>query len=120
MEASPALTDLIRSPYDNAVVGEMPVAGEAEIEAAIVAAQRGFQIMRRMPRFMRADILQRASELLRSRRDQFVRMISAEAGKPLFDARGEVSRAIFNLPKSRSMVTLASSSIRRRATVARV
>jgi glyceraldehyde-3-phosphate dehydrogenase (NADP+) len=89
--------DEIRSPYDNAVVGIMPVAGESEVEAAILAAQKGFQTMRRLPRFVRADILQRAVELVRSRKDEFVRFISAEAGKPLFDARGEVSRAIFNL-----------------------
>jgi acyl-CoA reductase-like NAD-dependent aldehyde dehydrogenase len=94
---SAANIDQIRSPYDNSVVGEMPVAGEAEVEAAIVAAQRGFQVMRRLPRFARADILQRASELLRERRDRFARTITAEAGKPLFDARGEVSRAVFNL-----------------------
>ena len=94
---SAARIDQIRSPYDNSVVGEMPVAGEAEVEAAIVAAQRGFHVMRRLPRFARADILQRASELLRERRDRFVRTITAEAGKPLFDARGEVSRAVFNL-----------------------
>ncbi len=39
---SAATVDQIRSPYDDSVVVEMPVAGEAEVEAAIVAAQRGF------------------------------------------------------------------------------
>ena len=94
--------DLIRSPYDGSVVGEMPIAGESDVEAAIVAAQRGFETMRRLPRFIRADILQRASDILRSRRDEVVRVISSEAGKPLFDARGEVSRAIFNLSNAAS------------------
>ncbi|SDT58116.1 aldehyde dehydrogenase family protein [Bradyrhizobium canariense] len=94
--------DLIRSPYDGAVVGEMPIANENDIEAAIIAAQRGFETMRRLPRFVRADILQRASEILRTRRDEVVRVISSEAGKPLFDARGEVSRAIFNLSNAAS------------------
>jgi acyl-CoA reductase-like NAD-dependent aldehyde dehydrogenase len=97
MNAGAKQMDAIRSPYDGSVVGEMPLAGEAEIEAAIVAAQRGFAIMRRLPRFVRGDILQRASEILKGRREEAARLISAEAGKPLFDARGEVSRAIFNL-----------------------
>jgi len=92
-----AQVDLIRSPYDGSVVGEMPVAGDKEIEAAIGAAQRGFEVMRRLPRFLRADILQRASEVLRTRRAEVARTIALEAGKPIFDARGEVSRAIFNL-----------------------
>lgn len=89
--------DRIRSPYDGKVVGEMPISGEAEIEAAIISAQRTFQTMRRLPRFVRADILARAAEILRRRRDEVVQTIAAEAGKPLYDARGEVSRAIFNL-----------------------
>lgn len=87
----------ILSPYDGSVVGEMPVAGAADVEQAIGRAQRAFEIMRKLPRFARADILARAAELLRERRDEFVRTIAAEAGKPLYDARGEVSRAIFNL-----------------------
>ncbi|WP_213773738.1 aldehyde dehydrogenase family protein [Bradyrhizobium sp. dw_78] len=97
MDADKARVDLIRSPYDGSIVGEMPIADESAVEAAIVTAQRGFETMRRLPRFVRADILQRASEILRARRDEAVRVISAEAGKPLFDARGEVSRAVFNL-----------------------
>jgi acyl-CoA reductase-like NAD-dependent aldehyde dehydrogenase len=75
----------------------MPIAEAADVEQAIGRAQRAFDVMRRLPRFVRADILQRAAELLRERRETFVATIVAEAGKPLFDARGEVSRSIFNL-----------------------
>lgn len=89
--------DIIRSPFDGKVVGEMPIAGEAEVEAAIVAAVTAFEKFRRLPRFVRADILQRASEILRQRREEAAALISAEAGKPLYDARGEVARSIFNL-----------------------
>ena len=89
--------ETIRSPYDGSPVGEMPVADEAAVEQAIVAAQRGFAIMRRLPRFARADILARAADILRRRRDEAVQTIAAEAGKPLYDARGEVARSLFNL-----------------------
>lgn len=97
MATQNALVDLIRSPYDGSVVGEMPIAGDNEVETAIRSAQRGFEVMRKLPRFVRADILQRASEILRTRRAEVARTIALEAGKPIFDARGEVSRAIFNL-----------------------
>lgn len=90
-------TESILSPYDGSVVGEMPVSSEQDVESAIARASRAYQTMRKLPRFVRADILARASELLRERRDAFARLIAAEAGKPLYDARGEVSRAIFNL-----------------------
>lgn len=94
--ASPRF-DAIRSPYDNRIVGEMPLSGAVEIEAAIEKACAAFDVMRKLPRFRRADILARASDLLAGRSEEFAKLISAEAGKPLFDARGEVSRAVFNL-----------------------
>lgn len=90
-------SEQILSPYDRRVVGEMPVATARDIESAIVRSQQAFEVMRKLPRFVRADILQRAAELIRDRRDEFVTTIAAEAGKPLYDARGEVSRGIFNL-----------------------
>lgn len=89
--------DPILSPYDGSVVGEMPVAGEAEVEAAIATACASFQSMKRLPRFVRADILDRAANLIEQRRDEFARLIAGEAGKPVYDARGEVSRSLFNL-----------------------
>ena len=94
--ASPS-EDAILSPYDGSVVGHMPLAGEAEVEAAIAAAQRGFEIMRKLPRFVRADILDRTAEIIDRRREEFARLIASEAGKPLYDARGEVSRSLLNL-----------------------
>lgn len=90
-------TEKILSPFDGRVVGEMPISMAEDVERAIVRSQQAFQTMRKLPRFVRADILQRTAELLRQKRDEFVQTIAAEAGKPLYDARGEVSRAIFNL-----------------------
>jgi glyceraldehyde-3-phosphate dehydrogenase (NADP+) len=89
--------DVIRSPFDGAVVGEMPVSGEREVEAATQRAVEAYQRVRKLPRFVRADILERAGQILSRRREEAAMLIAKEAGKPLFDARGEVSRAIFNL-----------------------
>ena len=87
----------ILSPYDGTVVGEMPVSEAADIELAIGRAQKAFEQLKQMPRFVRADILERAAQLIHDKKQQFVDLIVAEAGKPLYDARGEVSRAVFNL-----------------------
>ena len=89
--------DAILSPYDGSVVGHMPISEEADIEGAIQKAEQGFDVMRRLPRFIRADILDRAADLIDERKDEFVRLIAAEAGKPLYDARGEISRSLLNL-----------------------
>ena len=89
--------DIIRSPFDGSPVGQMPVSDATAVETAINAAASAFQVMRKLPRFVRADILARAAEILKARRNEFVSTIAAEAGKPLYDARGEVARSIFNL-----------------------
>lgn len=89
--------DVVRSPFDGSIVGRMPISDAGAVEQSIKRAQAAFEIMRNMPRFVRADILHRAADLIESRRDEFVRTIAAESGKPLYDARGEVSRGIFNL-----------------------
>src|SRR5436309_5009176 len=80
-------TEKILSPFDGSVVGEMPVSGAGDIQAAIHRAERAYEVLRKLPRFVRADILQRAAELLKRDRDEFARTIAAEAGKPLYDAR---------------------------------
>ena len=90
-------TDSILNPFNGQIVGEMPVSDAHDVERSIVRAQNAFQVMRKLPRFVRADILMKAADIVASRRDEFVRTIAAEAGKPLYDARGEVARSIFNL-----------------------
>ncbi|MDF1777575.1 MAG: aldehyde dehydrogenase family protein, partial [Rhizobiaceae bacterium] len=96
--AQPGLQqDAILSPYDGSIVGHMPISGEVDIEAAVVTAQKGFDIMRRLPRFVRADILDRTANLIEKRSEEFARLIASEAGKPLYDARGEISRSLLNL-----------------------
>ncbi|SDZ45115.1 Acyl-CoA reductase [Variovorax sp. YR634] len=90
-------SDSIINPFNGQIVGEMPVSEADDVELSIVRAQKAFQVMRKLPRFVRADILMKAAELVASRRDEFARTIAAEAGKPLYDARGEVARSIFNL-----------------------
>ena len=89
--------DFVRSPFEGSPVGQRPLSDAAAVEEAITAAEGSFQIMRRLPRFARADILARAAEIMKARRNEFVSTIAAEAGKPLYDARGEVARSIFNL-----------------------
>ena len=90
-------SEAIFSPFDNSTVGYMPLAGEKQVEAAVQAALRAEIVMRKLPRFVRADILARTAELLKERREKAAVLIASEAGKPLYDARGEVARSIFNL-----------------------
>lgn len=84
----------VRSPFDGSQVGEVAVAGPADVEAAIGAAERGAAVWRRTPAFERAAILNRAADLADERAAKLAATISAENGKPLeSEALGEAHRS---------------------------
>ncbi len=84
----------VTNPYDNSVVGVVSVAGKKELEEAIESAARAFPVLRSMAAHERAAILRKVAAGLEDRREELARSITLEAGKPILDARGEVSRAI--------------------------
>jgi acyl-CoA reductase-like NAD-dependent aldehyde dehydrogenase len=83
----------VRSPYDGSVVGTVPTAGPEEVEAALVAAERGAVTWRRTPAYERMRILLRAAELADERTAQIAATISAENGKTITEATNEASRS---------------------------
>lgn len=92
-EASDGSRAAVRSPYDGSTVGEVAVAGAADVEAAISAADRGAAVWRRTPAHERVAVLQRAADLLDARAEEIAATISAENGKPLGEALGEARRS---------------------------
>jgi len=85
----------VLAPYDGAVVGASYRATAAHAEEAVRAAQRAFQITRKMAGYERQAILRAISEGISKRREEFARLIAFEAGKPICTARAEVDRAVF-------------------------
>ena len=86
----------VENPFTGDLLGAVHQAGDAEAERAIDAALRGFELTRWMPRFERADVLERLAQLIETEATEFADLIALEAGKPVRDARGEVSRAVLN------------------------
>ena len=68
-----------------------PTAGDAN--AAMAAALSGFSTWSRTPVAIRADILQRAADLLEQRAPRFIALLQREGGKTLEDALSEVREA---------------------------
>lgn len=80
------------NPATEEVIGQLPVAGPADLDEAIEAATAGFAIWSRTPPRDRADLIRRAAALLRERQDEIAHSITAEHGKPVTQARLEVIR----------------------------
>lgn len=85
----------IRAPYDGAVIARVHQGRREHAEAAIAAAVKAFGTTRRLPAFERQRVLRQVAAGIQERKDEFVRTLAQEAGKPLKSARTEVDRAIF-------------------------
>jgi glyceraldehyde-3-phosphate dehydrogenase (NADP+) len=87
----------VRHPYDNSVVDTVPLAGAADVDAALAAAVRGAKCMAKLTAWDRYQILKKAAEKLEARTEEFARTITLEEGKVIAEGRGEVGRAVQTL-----------------------
>jgi acyl-CoA reductase-like NAD-dependent aldehyde dehydrogenase len=88
-----ARIDRIRSPFDDTIVSEVPIAGTEELERAVHAANIAKDSMRTLPAHRRAAIADGVSRALEERTEEIARLITLESGKPIRYARVEVARA---------------------------
>ncbi len=82
----------VRSPFSGDVIGRVARAGAREAGRALDAAARAFR--EPLPAHERARILDATARLLGDRQEEAAALISAEAGKPLKQARVEAERAV--------------------------
>jgi succinate-semialdehyde dehydrogenase / glutarate-semialdehyde dehydrogenase len=81
------------NPADGEPIGSVPRLGVAETEEAVVAANAAWPDWRARTAKQRAAILRRWFELLMANQDDLARIMTAEQGKPLVEARGEIAYA---------------------------
>jgi acyl-CoA reductase-like NAD-dependent aldehyde dehydrogenase len=82
------------NPYDGSIVAATFLAGDAELEQAIVAAGKVSEELRNSASYTRYSILKQVSEELLALRQQFAELITLESGKPIRNALAEVDRSI--------------------------
>lgn len=82
------------NPFNGQPIADVSQAGEAEAEAAVASTAGAAAAMSALPSHARYNVLQEIAALLYRRRDDFAKTITAEAGKPIADAKREVGRAV--------------------------
>ncbi len=80
------------NPADESVLGTVPHATRADLDAALAAAERGFKVWRNTSPQKRAEIILAAVRLMRQRVDEMGIAMTLEQGKPIKQARLEILR----------------------------
>jgi malonate-semialdehyde dehydrogenase (acetylating)/methylmalonate-semialdehyde dehydrogenase len=92
--APDARTSDVFNPATGAVTGKVTLATQADVDAAVAAASAAFPAWSATAPLRRARILMKFRELLEANRNELAALITAEHGKVLTDAAGEVTRGI--------------------------
>jgi succinate-semialdehyde dehydrogenase/glutarate-semialdehyde dehydrogenase len=81
----------VTNPATGATLGSVPDLGAAETRKAIDAAERAWPAWRAKPAKERAAILRKWFELMMANQDDLAQILTAEQGKPLAEAKGEIA-----------------------------
>ena len=80
--------------FTDAVSVRISMANSAHLEQAIAAAHAAEKTMRNFRAYQRQDVLYHCVKRFKERFDELAEALCVEAGKPIRDARGEVTRLI--------------------------
>jgi succinate-semialdehyde dehydrogenase/glutarate-semialdehyde dehydrogenase len=90
IESDSGETIPVIDPATSAVIAEVPRMGVAETRRAIEAAERAQPAWRAMTAKERGKILRRLADSMVDRQDDLAALLTAEQGKPLAEAKGEI------------------------------
>jgi len=91
VEANSGESFAVTNPATGETVATVPRCGRAETRRAIEAAERAQKDWARRPAKERAVLLRRLFDLMMENQDDLARILTAEQGKPLAEARGEIA-----------------------------
>lgn len=93
VEAVDGQTMQTHSPYDGKLLAEVPLAGPADIDAAVQAAQAAFPAWRNTPLTQRVAAVRRFAQLLRDHAPTLGLLDAADVGNPVTAMIGDVGLA---------------------------
>src|SRR5580693_6579056 len=94
------------NPANQEVLAQVPFATDAEIDAAIAAAKTAFKTWKNTPLAARARIMLKLQALVRENMTRIAQTLSAEQGKTVADAEGDVFRGLEVIEHACSIGTL--------------
>jgi succinate-semialdehyde dehydrogenase/glutarate-semialdehyde dehydrogenase len=83
----------VLNPANEKTLAELPHASKADLDEALAAAKKGFEVWRRTDNWSRGRVMAKAADLLRERADHIAKILTQEQGKPFVEAKVEVGAA---------------------------
>lgn len=80
----------VENPATEEKLGDLPLASIADLDRALEASAKGFEVWKKTPAFERQVVMERAARLLESRREHIARTCTLEIGKPLRESLQEI------------------------------
>jgi len=94
------------NPATQEVLAQVPFSADEEINAAVASAKRAFKTWKNTPLAQRARIMLKLQALVREHMSRIAQTLSAEQGKTLADAEGDVFRGLEVVEHACSIGTL--------------
>ncbi len=88
---------IVKNKYNGENFVELKDTKLPDVEVILDRSKKSFEVMRGTPSYERYEALFKVSRELENRRDEFAKIISNEAGKPIKYSRGEARRASLTL-----------------------
>jgi succinate-semialdehyde dehydrogenase / glutarate-semialdehyde dehydrogenase len=80
------------NPADESILGTVPHATRSDLDEALAAAEQGFKLWSLTPPAKRAEIIFRATRIIRDRVEDMAVAMTLEQGKPIAQSRLEILR----------------------------
>jgi succinate-semialdehyde dehydrogenase/glutarate-semialdehyde dehydrogenase len=93
VQATDGAVIAVTNPANGTVIGEVPSLSRAEVARAIAAASAAQKEWRAKTGKERAAVLRRLYDLMMENQDDLARIMTAEQGKPIAEAKGEIAYA---------------------------
>jgi succinate-semialdehyde dehydrogenase/glutarate-semialdehyde dehydrogenase len=84
-------TQAVVDPSTGLAIADVPLASAADLDEALATSERAFITWRATDAETRSAILRRAAGLMRDRTEAIATLLTREQGKPIGEARGEVT-----------------------------
>lgn len=81
------------NPADETQIGTVAKASQADLDRALEATEKGFEVWKNTPAAKRSGIMVKAAQLLRERANDIAKLMTLEQGKPLKQANIEIMMA---------------------------